>query len=292
MTGQRNNPAVGIAFMIGSMFLFAAMDAISRHITQTYAIGQILAIRFVLFTAFAIILVGPWRVRATFRTTNLKLQIVRGLILIAEVGIFVVAFRYLPLADVHSVAAAAPLVVVALAGPLLGERVGIHRWVAVIAGFVGVLIIMRPGFKELDLLVLLPVGAMLLWGVLQLVSRLVGRYDGPNTTLMYSTIIALVISLALGPWHWRSPDLDGWTWLVLASVAGAGAHYFLIRAMDAAEASVMQPFSYTLVLWATLMGWLAFGEFPDGWTIAGGVVIVLAGLYALYRERRRKNAPS
>lgn len=290
MTAQRNNPALGIAFMIASMFLFAAMDAISRHITQTYAIGQILAIRFVFFMIFAIILVGPRRVPASFRTTNLPLQIVRGLILIAEVGIFVVAFRYLPLADVHAVAAAAPLVVVALAGPLLGERVGLHRWIAVLAGFVGVLVIVRPGFREIDLLMLLPVVAMLLWGVLQLVSRLIGRYDGPNTTLLYSTVIALVISLALGPWHWRSPDLDGWTWLLLASVAGAGAHYFLIRAMDAAEASMMQPFSYTLVLWATLMGWLAFGEFPDDWTIAGGVMIILAGLYALYRERRRKGA--
>ena len=95
----------------------------------------------------------------------------------------------------------------------------------------------------------------------------------------------MVVSVAIGPWDWTAPSAVGWAWLLAASVAGAGAHYTLIRAMDAAEASMMQPFSYTLVIWATLMGWLAFGEFPDNWTIAGGVVIVLAGLYAMHRER-------
>lgn len=282
---QQHNPAAGIAFMLASMFLFAGMDAISRHITQTYSVGQILAIRFVFFMAFAIVLIGPRNLRTVARTRNLPLQIARGLMMVAEIGIFVWALRYVPLADVHSIAAAAPLIVVALAGPVLGEKVGWHRWAAVAAGFVGVLIIMRPGFREIEITFLLPLGATLLWGLLQLTSRLIGRYDGPNTTLLYSTTIAMAISVALGPWDWRAPDTMGWTWLLLASLAGAGAHYFLIRAMDAAEASVMQPFSYTLVVWATLMGWLAFGEFPDTWTIAGGALIILAGIYAMYRER-------
>jgi drug/metabolite transporter (DMT)-like permease len=205
--------------------------------------------------------------------------------MVLEIGVFVWALRFVPLADVHSIAAAAPLVVVALAGPILGEKVGWHRWAAVLAGFAGVLIIMRPGFRELDVTVVLPLVATVLWGLLQLTSRLIGRYDGPNTTLFYSTTVAMVVSVAIGPWDWTSPDAVGWAWLLAASVAGAGAHYTLIRAMDAAEASMMQPFSYTLVVWATLMGWLAFGEFPDNWTIAGGVVIVLAGLYAMHRER-------
>ena len=161
---QKNNPAVGIGFMLASMFLFAGMDAISRHITQTFSVGQILAIRFVFFMAFAILLTGPRNLPTTVKTRNLPLQLIRGAQMVLEIGVFVWALRFVPLADVHSIAAAAPLVVVALAGPILGEKVGWHRWAAVLTGFVGVLIIMRPGFREMDFTVILPLVATLLWG--------------------------------------------------------------------------------------------------------------------------------
>ena len=211
--------------------------------------------------------------------------------MMVEITAFTLGLRYLPLADLHSVAAAAPLVVVALAIPLLGENVGWHRWAAVLLGFVGVLIIVRPGFGEVNEYIGIAILATILWGVYQAMSRLVARYDGHNTTFIYTATIALVASCAVGPFFWQPFDWEDWGWLLLSAVFGGAAHYFLIRATAAAEASLLQPFSYTLVLWATLLGFLVFGEYPDRWTIVGGVVIVAAGLYAMHRERGGDAAP-
>ncbi len=275
----------GIGFMMAAMLMFASVDVLSRHLTQTYAVPQILMVRFVLFFAFAVVLIRPRNLRAAFRSRRPRLQILRGCIMVAEIAVFTLGLRHLPLADIHSVAAAAPLIVVALAIPMLGEKVGWHRWAAVLTGFVGVLIIVRPGFGEVNEYIGYAILGTLLWGLYQTMSRLVARYDDHNTTFIYTATIALVASCAVGPFFWQPVDWEGWGWLVLSSIFGGAAHYLLIRATAAAEASLLQPFSYTLVLWATLLGFLVFGEYPDEWTLIGAAVIVLAGLYAMHRER-------
>lgn len=282
---QTNAVAWGIGFMMAAMLMFASVDVLSRHLTQTYAVPQILMVRFVFFFFFALLLIGPGRLRGAFKSKRPGLQILRGIVMMLEMTAFIAGLKYLPLADIHSVAAAAPLVVVALAIPLLGERVGLHRWAAVLLGFVGVLLIIRPGFGEVTPYIGIAVVATLLWGLYQTLSRLVARYDDHNTTLLYTAMVALVISVAVGPFFWGPVSLEGWGWLLLSALFGSAAHYFLIRATAAAEASLLQPFSYTLVLWATLLGFLVFGEYPDEWTLIGGAVIVLAGLYAMHRER-------
>lgn len=283
-----NAPGAGIAFMLASMFSFAVLDVLSRHLTQSYAVTQIQMIRFIMFYAFAVALIGRGRwapVRQAYRARRPWLQVLRGIVMALEISIFTTALYFMPLADVHSIAAAAPLIVVILAGPMLGERVGLHRWLAVLVGFVGVILIVRPGFKEVPPETLIAVGAMLLWGIFQALSRLVARYDGHDTTTIYTATVALIGSVAVGPFNWAAPDGEGWLLLLASGVVGGCAHYFLIRATAAAEASLLQPFTYTLVLWAALLGWLAFGEYPDEWTAAGGAIIVLAGLYAMHRER-------
>jgi drug/metabolite transporter (DMT)-like permease len=280
-----NTPALGIGFMMAAMLMFASVDVLSRHLTQTYSVPQILMVRFVLFFLFAVLLIRPRNFRAAFRSKRPSLQILRGFVMMAEIATFTVGLRYLPLADIHSVAAAAPLVVVALAIPLLGEKVGLHRWAAVLLGFVGVLVIVRPGFGNVSGYLAIAVVATFLWGLYQTMSRMVARYDDHNTTFVYTATIALIVSCAVGPFFWQPVDWEGWGWLAMSAVFGGAAHYFLIRATAAAEASMLQPFSYTLVLWATLLGFLVFGEYPDDWTIVGGIIIVAAGLYAMHRER-------
>ena len=280
-----DNPVGGIAIMCLSMFFFVAMDALARELTQRLAVSQIMWVRFLIFAVIAIAMVGPRNVRARFRSRNPWLQIGRGVVMVAEIGAFVLCFRYLPVADVHAVAAATPLIVTALAVPVLGERVGWRRWMAVCIGFAAVLVILRPGYATLDWIHALPVGAAVLWAVYQVLIRLTGRYDGPDTTLLWTALSGAAISSLFGwiDWVWPSPQ----TWLLLAAagVLGGAAHYTLILALSAAPASLLQPFVYTTFLWALALGLIFFGEFPDAVTIAGAAVLIAVGLYVMRRER-------
>jgi drug/metabolite transporter (DMT)-like permease len=277
----------GVGFVAASMFLFAVMDALARVLIQGYPLAQILWLRFGIFLAFAILLIGPRNLRAACRSAAPGLQLVRSLALVFEIGIFIFAFRFLPIGDVHAVAAAAPLIVLALCGTVLRERVPLAVWFAVAAGCVGVLVIVRPGFKEIHWYHLIPVIATISWGVYQTLVRLVGTRDSAHTTLIWTATIGFVCTSFVGPWTWKAPDAKGWGLLLAAGVLGAMAHYLLIKAYQACSAPRLQPFGYTLVVWAIAVGWLGLGEFPDEITLLGAAIIVAAGLFALSREMKR-----
>lgn len=281
-----NNPLRGIVIMCLSMFFFVAMDAIARELTQRLPVGQIMWVRFLVFAAIAIAVIGPSNVRTTLKSNNPWLQFWRGVVMVAEIGIFVLCFRYLPVADVHAVAAATPLLVTALAAPVLGEQVGWRRWVAVCIGFVTVLVIIRPGFRDLDWFHILPVIAAAIWAVYQVMIRLTGRYDGSNTTLLWTALSGAVISTFFGwiGWVWPSPET--WLLLVAAGVLGGAAHYTLILALSAAPASILQPFVYTTFLWALVLGLVFFGEFPDEITLIGAGILIAVGIYVMRREAK------
>ena len=278
----------GTLFMLLSMFLLAALDATARTLTQTYPVPQIMWVRFLIFFAVAALIVRRGGLAAAFRSARPKFQIARAVFLLFEMGIFILSLRYLPLADVHAVAAAAPLLVMALAWPVLGERVGPRRWTAVIVGFLGVLVILRPGFRDLDWSHFLPVAAMAFWAVYQIMLRVAGRVDPAQTTLIYTAAGGAIVLTAIGPFFWVPPDAAGWGLLLLAGLLGGGGHFVLIKALEAAPASHLQPYSYSLVVWAVLLGWIVYGEFPDAWTLAGGAVVVLVGLYSLSREGKAR----
>jgi len=282
-----DNLARGIAFAVASMFLFAVMDAISRVLTRDMqlSIAQILWVRFVIFFLFALVIVGPKRFLPSFRSAMPRTQILRALALIFEIGIFILAFRYLPIGDVHAVAAAAPLIVLVLAAVMLNERVTLAIWLAVVVGMIGVLIVMRPGLRDFSWYHAIPVIGAVSWGFYQTLVRLVGRRDSADTTLVYTVVIGLALTTCVGPFFWKPPTLAGWGLLVLSGLLGAGAHLALIKAYEACSAPRLQPYGYTLVLWAIVVGLVGLGEFPDLWTIAGAAIIVGAGVFALLRER-------
>ena len=279
-----NNPVRGIAIMCLSMFFFVAVDALARELTQRLAVSQILWVRFLIFAAIAVAIVGPRTVRSKLKSRNPWLQIARSFVLVAEIAVFVLSFRYLPVADVHAVAAAVPLIVTALAVPVLGERVGWRRWIAVGTGFVAVLIIVRPGYLELDWYHILPVAGAIIWAFYQVLIRLTAHYDGSDTTLLWTVFAGVAITSSFGwvDWVWPSPQT--WLLLIAAGFMGAAAHYTLILALNAAPASLLQPFVYTTFLWALALGLIFFGEFPDAITIAGAGVLIAVGLYVMRRE--------
>jgi drug/metabolite transporter (DMT)-like permease len=282
----QNNPLKGIILMNLAMLLLAGMDGISKTLAQDYAVPQILSVRFLIFCLFALAIARPKSLRAAFRSHHPYLQIARSLIITIEVGVFIVAFRYLPLADAHAIAGIAPLLVTALAVPVLGEKVGLRRWSAIAIGFVGLLIIVRPGMGVFNPAALIPLAGAVLWAVYQILMRKVAE-DSAATSLLYMAVIGAVVMSVLAPFYWQPPDATGWLLLLALGVIGSLGHYILIKAFQAAPASTLQPFHYAVLLWATAVGYLVFGDLPDIWTMLGAAVIAGSGLYAAYRERVR-----
>ena len=275
----------GIATMALAMLILACMDAISRHLAGLYPVPQILAVRFVVFFVFAMALVRPRSLRQAFQTRYPVLQVLRSLIICVEVGVFVLAFRYLPLAEVHAIAGVAPLLVTALAVLFLGEQVGPRRWLAVGIGFIGLLVIVRPGSGVMSWTAAIPFGGAILWAIYQILMRKV-KDDPAGTSLLYMATIGALAMGAIAPFVWQPPDAEGWFWLLALGMVGSVGHFVLIRAFQLAPASALQPFHYTVLVWATLLGFLVFGDLPDLWTVAGGLLVALSGIYVFYRERR------
>ncbi len=277
----------GVALMIVAMFCMAAMDATGKFLTRDYAIGQILWLRFGLFFLLGWALAArAGGLREAFRSRQPGRQALRSAVLLAEIFTFIYAFKFLPLADVHAVAACSPLLATALAVPLLGERIGPWRALAIAVGFLGVLMIVRPGSGVFDELLVLPLLGALLWAIYQILTRAVAD-DGPHTTVLYTATMGLVFWSLIGPFVWTWPDAEGWALLLLTGVLGGIGHLLLILAARMAEMSLLQAFAYFLPVWATLLGFLVFDEWPDRLTLAGAALVIGGGLFALWRERRR-----
>ena len=287
MTGAAPRTGLAVVLTLVSMFAFAAMDAISKVLAGSLAIPQILWVRYILFTMLAVVMLHRLGIARIARSERPWLQGARALVAVIENAVFILAFTYLPLADVHAIAAASPLIVIALSVALLGEVVGWRRWMAVVVGFLGVLLIVRPGFETIGPGHLVALAAAGLWGGYQLLVRLVSMTDRSETTWLWTAVVGLIATSFVGPFVWVWPDGQGWILLVAIALLGSAAHLTLIKALSLAEASALQPYSYTLLLWAAVIGYGAFGDIPDTWTFAGAALILASGLYAWYRERVR-----
>jgi drug/metabolite transporter (DMT)-like permease len=282
----RNNNALGALLTMLAMLCFAGMDAISKFLVVDYPVGQMMWIRYILLCLFAWFIVRRRGVRVALKTRRPGLQVLRSLVAVIEGAMFVLAFRYLPLADTHAIGAISPLIVIALGVVFLGERAGLARWLAVAAGFIGVLLIIRPGLRTVDWPLLLPLAGAMLWAVYQVLTRLAARHDHPDTSLIWSALVALVATTFVGPIGWQWPTASAWALMVIIAAVGAVAHYALIKALDYAEAGAVQPYSYTLLVWAAALGVVVFGDIPDGWTLLGAAIVVASGLYTWHHDRR------
>jgi drug/metabolite transporter (DMT)-like permease len=287
MLGLGGDFGRGVALVLLATFCFASMDAMSKILADTFAVTQILWIRSMVFVAFALWIARPKGIRNVLRSERPWLQGTRALLLIVESGVFVLAFKYLPLADAHAIAAASPLFVMALSVPLLGEYVGPRRWLAVIAGFIGVLLIVRPGFAEFKPAFLFPLVGAALWGLYQILVRLCARTDSSETTLLWTASIGFIATTMAAPFSWTPPTARDWAMMIVLSLLGSVAHFALIKAFERVEASALQPFLYTLLVWAAVLGYGVFGDIPDRWVMIGAAVIIASGTYAWYRERIR-----
>lgn len=275
----------GIGFVLLACFCFAWMDALSKILAQSYPVPQIVWVRFLIFAALALAFSGGRGLRAHIRSAHPWLQCARALILVTEIGLIVLALRSLPVADLHAIFAVTPLLVTALSVPVLGETVGARRWAAVALGFVGMLVILRPGLGVMAPGALIVLVASAMFAFYVLLTRLVAATDGPQTSTLYLAVVGALALTLVGPIHWQPMTGGAWLMLLLLGLFSSLGHFLLILALKLAPASVVQPFTYSMILWATLVGHVVFGDFPDGPTLAGAAIIVASGLYAFHRER-------
>ncbi len=241
------------------------------------------------FGAFllALIFLNPITRPKMMTTSRPLMQIGRSALLLASTALNFFALRYLQLDEALAILFSTPFLVAVLCVPLLGEWVGWRRWTAISVGFLGVLLVARPGFGGLHPAALLTLGSAVCYALYVISTRVLARSDSTETTLFYSNLVGAVAMLPVIPFVWTTPkNAFVVALMVLIGALGSGGHYLLIRGHRLAPASTLAPFIYTQMVWTTALGFLVFGDVPHRWTIVGGLVVVSSGLYLLNRERK------
>ena len=281
-----NDVRRGIQWMAMATLFMVASDTVAKHLSGSYPTWELIWSRHV----FQALLIFVWlgrRLGPALRTGNPGLQLVRSALLLGTTGCFYLGLRYLPLADAVAVLNISPVIVTALSAPLLAERVGPRRWAAVLVGFLGVVILLRPGQGAVQVAVLLPLAAAFQFALFQIVTRQLSGRDDPVTTMAYTPLVGAVVASLVMPTVWVMPVVFHWGLMAATGVFGFIAHLMLIRSFAAAPAATVAPFTYLTLIWAGLLGFILFDEIPDAWTIAGAMVIVASGVYIFHREGRQ-----
>lgn len=277
----------GVLWMILATFVLATVNVIVKHLTNDYSVIQLVWARYI----FHIVLVVAFLRSKFFQgfiTDNIKIQLSRSALLATGTVLYFVGLIYVQIAEASSSSFIIPVIVTALAAPILGEKVGLRRWIGVLIGAIGALIIIRPGMGMMHIAILFPFGTAFVHAFYQILTRKLSGADSSMTTLAYTAVVGTVLSSLAAPFYWTTPDLEGWVLMALIGILGGLGHYFLIRAYENAEAPVVAPFFYTHFLWTTLFGVTVFGDLPDMWTFIGAGVIFMSGLYIHHRENVRR----
>jgi drug/metabolite transporter (DMT)-like permease len=287
MTEQ--NTRLGIWLMIATTFVFALQDGMSRHLAGAYNVFMVVMIRYWFFAAFVMVIAArkDGGLRAALRSRFPVLQTLRGVLLAAEVCVMVIAFVKLGLVESHAVFTCYPLLVAALSGPVLGERVGWRRWMAIAVGFVGVLIILEPGVTVFSPWAVVPLLSAFMFALYGLLTRYVARGDSAAVSFFWTGTVGALSMTAVGLWHWEPMTGPDWGWMMALCCTGVTGHWLLIRAYEVAEASAVQPFAYLQLVFAASIGLLIFGETLATNVAIGAGVVVCAGLFTLWRARLR-----
>jgi drug/metabolite transporter (DMT)-like permease len=274
----------GILLMLVGNGLLTLSDAVTKWLTAGYPVGQIMTLR-ALFTLLPILLFA-WHAGGlrTLRVRNVRLQTGRALCAVASTFLFVGGLVYLPLADCIAIAFSGPLFVTALAIPMLGERVGWRRWSAVFVGFIGILVMLRPGSNAMHWAAVLPLLGAVSGAFRDIMTRKDRLTASPVAVLAFTMGAVGLAGVTTIPFGWE--PVKGWDLLLLG---GAGllvgtAQYLVIHAFYAAEASLIIPFKYLSLIWAALFGYLMWGDVPDRWLVTGAGLVVGSGLYIMHRE--------
>ena len=276
----------GILLMVSAIGVFVLMDSTAKYLSQWYPVPGIVWARYLINLGILLVWFTARGELKRIRPTRPGIQLARGLLLASATFLYFTSLRVLPLADAAAIAFVLPLFVAVLAVPMLGERLDLSRTVAIFAGLLGALLIVRPGSSVFTWYALLPVAMAACNALYQILTRKVAGIEHPLTSLVWGAIVGSVLLSLVAPFHWKAPE-SAWHWTLLGVIGllASIGHYLLIRAYDYAGATLLAPYSYTMIVWAVLLGFLLFGNLPDGWSVAGMVVIVFSGLFLAGRQR-------
>ncbi|THF62735.1 DMT family transporter [Pseudothauera rhizosphaerae] len=277
-----------IATLLGALFLFVLLDATAKHLSRTYPVPMLVWGRYLVHFVLMAALLGPSMGGRLVSTDRPARQVLRALCLLAVTFLTMAALARMPLAETNAIVFTAPLLVTLLARPILGERIGALRWAAVLVGFAGVLLIVRPGNGLVAEGVLLALASAVCYAIYQILTRQLTATESPVTMLFYTALVGTAGMTLLLPWIWSGPLPDVTDALLIASLGinGGAGHFLLIRAFRDAPASTLSPILYVQLMWAMLVGWLAFDHFPDGPALAGILTIGGAGAMIALQGRR------
>ena len=286
---RTDNAPLAIVLTLLTIAVFGVQDAVSKILVQTYSPFQITMMRYWGFALFALVLVmrqAP--LRQAFRSRAVGWQLLRGALLMADIWFFALALQTVPLAELQAITVVYPLLVTLFAIPLLGEKVGVFRFVAVGVGFLGALVIIRPGGLPLDWGVLFTLCSAVLYALYIVITRKVSVSDTPATSMLYASVTGLVLSGAVGIFFWQPMGWSDFMLVVLVMITTCAGHGVMTYALTMAPASVVQPFNYFSVPCAIVLSAVVFGHWIDPISLIGAAIIVGAGLVVMARERVKR----
>ena len=282
----KSKETLGIIFAIIAYFSFSILDAIQKSAVLYYSIFQLLFIKYIFVLLLSILEARRAKNITFYKSNNLKLQIIRSLLSILESGCFVLSFKYLSLANAHSIGSLAPVIVVALSAIILKEKVSVKTWIAIFIGFLGVLIILRPTSSIFDPKALIPLFAAFVLGLYQVITKKVSKYDSNETSLFFTSIIGLLVMSLLAFNFWRPIDNSLYPMFLGIGIFFSLGLYLQIIALSKARASIIQPFHYTLIFWAIIFGYIFYNDIPDMFTVIGAIIITCSGIFVLNQSSK------
>lgn len=285
------NQRLGIILMIAATLVFATQDGISRHLAGEYNVFMVVMVRYWFFAAFVIFLAKTQAgsIRAAARTTQPFFQIFRSLVLVVEICVAILGFIYIGLINTMAIFSVNPLIVTALSGPILGEYVGLRRWIAICVGFVGILIILQPGGQAFELALIWPILSAILFALYSILTRLGARKDSAQTSFFWTGIVGAVFMTCVGAFFWEPMAQDDWIWMAALCISGVTGHFLLIKCYEVAEASGVQPFTYLHLVFVSIIAMALFGETLKSTTVIGALIVIAAGLYTWWREQNQRD---
>ena len=282
----KSKESIGILFAISSYFCFSLLDAIQKTAIINHSVFQLLLIKYSFVLLLSLFESKRKNNPKFYKSNNYKLQIFRSLLSVVESGFFVLAFKYMTLADAHSVGALAPVIVVALSVIILKEKVSIKVWIAIFVGFVGVLIVLRPTSTIFDIKSMIPLVAAFFLGLYQVITKKTSEYDSPEVSLFYTSIVGIIITSLLAFNFWQSTNMISYLLFLGIGIFFSLGFYFQINALSNARASIIQPFHYTLIFWAIILGYIFYGDIPDIFTIIGAIIITSSGIFVINQSSK------
>ena len=283
----KSKETIGIIFAIIAYFSFSILDAIQKSAVLYYSIFQLMFVKYTFVLLLSILEARRSKKINFYKTNNFKLQIIRSLLSILESACFVLSFKYLSLANAHSIGALAPIIIVVLSVFILNEKVSIKTWLAIFIGFIGVLIIIRPASDVFSLKSLIPFVAAFFLGLYQIATKKISEYDAPEVSLFYSSLVGIFITSIMAFYFWQPVNINSLIFFLPIGLFFSLGIYFQILALNNAKASIIQPFHYTLIFWAIIFGYFFYDDFPDLYTIIGALIITASGVFVINQKSNK-----